>query len=42
MVTSEGVTVDSPESDRRHTDQGLERKSQLLRTAEELFAQSGY
>ena len=36
------ATVDSPDTDRRHTDQGLERKSQLLRTAEELFARSGY
>ena len=33
-------TVDAV--DRRHTDQGLERKRQLLRTAEELFAVAGY
>ena len=29
-------------ADRRHTDQGLERKRQLLRTAEQLFAEHGY
>jgi AcrR family transcriptional regulator len=29
-------------ADRRHTDQGLERKRQLLRTAEQLFAAHGY
>ena len=35
--------IDTDESvDRRHTDQGLERKQQLLRTAEELFAAAGY
>ena len=32
-------TVDTPDVDRRHTDQGLERKQQLLETAEVLFAE---
>ena len=35
-------TVDTPDVDRRHTDQGLERKQQLLETAEVLFAEAGY
>jgi AcrR family transcriptional regulator len=34
--------VDTPDVDRRHTDQGLERKQQLLDTAEVLFAEAGY
>jgi AcrR family transcriptional regulator len=36
------LRVDGTDADRRHTDQGLERKQQLLRTAEELFAEAGY
>lgn len=36
------VAVDVEGGDRRHTDQGLERKQQLLRTAEQLFTADGY
>jgi AcrR family transcriptional regulator len=32
----------APGPDRHHTDQGNERKQQLLRTAEDLFAANGY
>src|SRR6478752_1822987 len=36
------ATVDAHDTDRQHTDQGLERKQQLLQTAERLFAEHGY
>ncbi|MFT3852778.1 MAG: TetR/AcrR family transcriptional regulator [Ilumatobacteraceae bacterium] len=39
MAQAHGDTADV---DRRHTDQGLERKEQLLRTAEQLFGEHGY
>ena len=41
-VASDTAPDGAAEPDRRHTDQGLERKRQLLDTAEVLFAENGY